>query len=284
MVREVCFYFLFFPLAIISSFQLHSLASLSSSSLLASSLWKSRNHQPFRTFRNIVHESPDTMDVTRDNTFHSRMVVIFGRPGSGKTTIATMVHDQINHRMKIKESKSINSHHLDLDICIPTWMKENFVKGIYPTHAERIEFANQACDYVDQEVQIFAKHCNLNKKDITSIPTIQLVSFSFVNEDIRAVYRERFPDAIWVLIDTDEIEAQRRISLREGHFYSGKPLTNELKCDEITDSQSAFERDDDEWSFAPVTFHHVRLDGRNTAEENAQHILGRIEGDSCIGK
>jgi hypothetical protein len=56
----------------------------------------------------------------------------------------------------------------------------------------------------------------------TTTKTITIISFSFVNTDLRNVFRQRFPHAQWVLMDTTEMEAQRRIEQRQGHFFKGQ--------------------------------------------------------------
>jgi energy-coupling factor transporter ATP-binding protein EcfA2 len=53
------------------------------------------------------------------------LVVVFGRPGSGKSTIADAATGLLTD-----EGRSILR--LDLDVCVPQWMKDNFANGIYP--------------------------------------------------------------------------------------------------------------------------------------------------------
>jgi hypothetical protein len=273
--------------------------SCSSFPLISSSI--SSNPHSSSTNRRIIivhNHHVDTLDIlpqpNRDDHIQYRMLVIFGRPGSGKTTIATRVHDKLyaaqnnNSRITLNSKIHYYLHLVDLDVCIPSWMKENFIRGVYPTHAERMDFASQACDYVDQQIQLVVNDChhltgNTKRTSMPDCPILYLlVSFSFVNEDLRAVYRQRFPDAIWILMDTDEVESQRRISIREGHFYPGKPKQHGSPGDDSLSSQDCQEDvfNHDEWSFAPVTFDHVRLDGSNTVEENVRRILALIEMDN----
>ena len=47
--------------------------------------------------------------------------IIFGRPGAGKTTIANVVVDRLG---------SVETLALDLDVCVPQWMRDNFAKGV----------------------------------------------------------------------------------------------------------------------------------------------------------
>ena len=63
--------------------------------------------------------------------------VLFGRPGAGKSTLASAATKNANNCLL-----------LDLDVCVSNAMRENFSKGIYPTSRQRVEFMNSACDYV----------------------------------------------------------------------------------------------------------------------------------------
>ena len=55
---------------------------------------------------------------------NTRMYVICGGPGSGKTSLSNAV---------IKTFSEAQCFALDLDVCVPPWMRENFARGIYPT-------------------------------------------------------------------------------------------------------------------------------------------------------
>ena len=88
-------------------------------------------------------------------------------------------------------------------------MRDNFAKGVYPTLDERNAFAETAADHVEA--------CVADQGD--DKPCV--ISFSFVNEDLRCSFRNRFPLARWVLVDTSEDDAAERIARREGHFYKG---------------------------------------------------------------
>ena len=56
--------------------------------------------------------------------------VVFGRPGSGKSTLVGLAQQKLEGY-----SKSV-----DLDVCVTEEMKINFKKGIYPNHNERGTF------------------------------------------------------------------------------------------------------------------------------------------------
>lgn len=224
----------------------------------------------------LTAAGPDTNSI-----HHPPCVVVFGRPGAGKTTVA----DAAVAMLSSSSEQDISCLGLDLDVCVPQWMRDNFANGIYPTLQERQAFAIECCDYVEKQVENYKKEDNPNE-----LATI--VSFSFVNTDLRDVFRSRFPHAKWILIDTQENEATRRITMREGHFYKGvkKIDGSDQKEDNLdTDVRSDKYNDNDEntkneWNFAPVTFDHVILDGTETVEVNAKRVvqvMQEIIGVSC---
>jgi gluconate kinase len=194
-----------------------------------------------------------------------KIAVVFGRPGAGKTTIATKAVELYN----VTYSEQMPSPHrvwcLDLDVCIPQWMKDNFAKGIYPTLEQRKDFAFKACAYVEERLAAMRQSDKV------------IVSFSFVNSDLREIFKGRFPNAEWFLVDTSVEEARNRIRQRENHFYKGEPMDMTSKhVKEI--GSSTFEEDDrdgnnSEWEFAPVDFEHILLDGLASIHENAKRIL-----------
>ncbi|KAL7561841.1 hypothetical protein ACA910_009679 [Epithemia clementina (nom. ined.)] len=270
------------------------------------------------------------------------MICIFGRPGAGKTSVAesAIAKLQQQSRSSIMLSRSttftIDPVGLDLDVCVPQWMKENFAKGIYPTLAERRAFAKGCCDYVEESMasaaatrkkaQLRQASCPPSSRDCVPQPSADMlqqqqqsqvdgddnnnwnntiifaiVSFSFVNTDLRDYYRERFPHTQWVLIDTSESEATIRIEQRKGHFYKGAvnsktsfnntdrigipqlpsaledaPTTTTTTARTTTTRESRHNNhddDNDDWKFAPVDFDHIVLDGTNSIGDNADQVV-----------
>ena len=167
-----------------------------------------------------------------------RPLIIFGRPGAGKSTIAEQL---IAH-------PDANAYNVDLDVCVPQRMRDNFAKGVYPTLVERQAFASDAADYV---VTASAG------KDAVCV-----VSFSFVNTDLRDSFRARFPEATWALVDASDALAGERIASRDGHFYKPPPAKG------------------DEWLFAPVAFDHLVLDATSPVEENVSKLLPLVRRPS----
>jgi energy-coupling factor transporter ATP-binding protein EcfA2 len=210
------------------------------------------------------------------------MVVVFGKPGAGKSTVADcaiqLLVEQNSNLQQVPSSTSSTQVWpvgLDLDVCVPQWMKENFAAGIYPTLEQRNEFALSCCDHVELSLLQFEK-----EKRQANDPRLLagVVSFSFVNTDLRDVFRSRFPLATWVLVDTADDEAKIRIEQRQGHFYQGKAdaslssgETTKAKKEETPESPGS-DKENSDWDFAPVTFQHVLLNGCDPIEKNAEKV------------
>lgn len=144
---------------------------------------------------------------------------------------------------------------------------------MYPTLAERFEFISTACDYVSDRVD---ENQSGNK------PLVQIISFSFVNTDMRVEFRKRFPHSEWILVDTSKDLAEERILSREDHFYKGSGGTqnNDVKDDpttKSTESSDAADVDNSEWEFKPVDYPHVILDGNDEVATNAQKVVDVIQ-------
>ncbi len=255
---------------------------------------------------------------TTDRSHSVNLLVIFGRPGAGKTTVSEKViellvqetsdsHTDI-HTADLDTKSNIcklsdRYTQVDLDVCVPQWMRDNFAKGMYPTLAQRQEFALGACDYVDQELKEFIKKL----PSTLPSPPAMIISFSFVNTDLRDTFRSRFPHATWILVDTSDEISLERIQMRQGHFYKGAPppapsaedtnatstsTSGETKspsneCDDDDDKVEVDQTDIDnsEWDFAPVSFDHVILDGLRPIEVNAKHVIEIIKesnATSCL--
>ena len=215
-------------------------------------------------------------------TRHIPLFVVFGIPGSGKSTVASKAIDMLVEAKQSSSAESFQPLCLDLDVCVPQWMRDNFARGIYPSLSQREEFAASCCAYVDESLQQAITTASMNEGGERGV-TAAVISFSFVNEDLRDNFRKRFPESQWVLIQTAEDEAQRRIAQREGHFYKGKAAT--VVRDELfssDDSRNNKQPNDDttdnsEWDFAPVAFPHTILDGNNPIEQNAAEVAKMVQ-------
>jgi gluconate kinase len=190
-------------------------------------------------------------------------VVVFGRPGAGKSSVANAAIDKL---MTSADASKLECLGLDLDICVPQWMRDNFSKGVYPTLEQRQEFALGACDYVDEQIQ----QGNQKEDDLKKLAAV--VSFSFVNTDLRDAFRSRFPHAKWVLVDTTDEEATNRVNMREGHFYKSITPGVAATIAELEENEGK-DIDKSEWEFAPVTFEHVILEGSASIDVNAEKVL-----------
>lgn len=263
------------------------------------------------------------------------LLVIFGRPGAGKTTVSEKVIELLEQEETTTSTTADakSTVQIDLDVCVPQWMRDNFAKGMYPTLVQRQEFALGACDYVDRELKEFLTCSFQNSSDSSPSPStlpsqssssssspsrFMIISFSFVNTDLRDTFRSRFPQATWILVNTSDEISQERIQMRQGHFYKGAPPTptpapsaedadvNVENVDTTFPSSSSSEdvmihqvesnkneenrnannkikadpTDNSEWDFAPVTFDHVILDGLQPIKFNAKRIIDLMKSST----
>jgi AAA domain len=222
---------------------------------------------------------------------NTMLFVVFVIPGAGKTTIAKHVVQKLsssttttsvgNDSEDQSTTTTIPQNYqvldLDLDDCVPEWMRLNFEQGIYPNLQQRNEFALSCCDYVNESIQNFTQSSITNGTTRKSVDQqiLVIVSFSFVNDDLRINFRNRFPNSYWILIHTSEIEAQRRIQQRSNHFYKGKQPPLGADRNEPVRQQSL--NDNNEWNFAPVTFPHTIVNGHNSIEETSSEVVEWIQ-------
>lgn len=248
----------------------------------------------FLTLALLLASLGNALSNNRRAPRNSPMVVVFGRPGAGKTTVADCAMEQLrleqpqpqpqkragNSSTSTSTSTSTGTLRmvpvgLDLDVCVPQWMRDNFAMGIYPTTEQRQAFACECCDYVDQRLWQASQDSTTDNRSSScqAVPVAGVVSFSFVNTDLREVFRSRFPKATWILIDTTEMESKRRLEQREGHFYKGK-LSDEPAEEQVAveSPPTASKQDNSDWDFAPVTFDHVVLDGDAPLESNGAKV------------
>jgi gluconate kinase len=109
----------------------------------------------------------------------------------------------------------------------------------------------EACKYTRSAISA-TKFDDLKRK-------IVIISFSFVNTDLRDIFAEEFPLARWIHINTSESLAEKRLAAREKHFYKGAP-----------------ENVGDEWKFAAVDFDHLDVDGSQNVEDSSLRIAEYI--------
>lgn len=238
----------------------------------------------------------------------SSFLSVSSRPGAGKSTICQEVVGLLTAQGSIHAPTTTAPRYLylDLDVCVPQWMRvnntstaflvetnnitthrdlsldfkqDNFAKGIYPSLKQRFDFVSDACVYVDNQIQ--------SAFTIPNSQVVVIISFSFVNTDMRVAFREKYPCCHWILVDTKQHVADERITTREGHFYKGAQNTMNARLNQHTNpqnnttSQSEDKADIDsgensEWEFQPVAFDHTVLDGCDTINYNAIRIVELI--------
>jgi gluconate kinase len=226
--------------------------------------------------------------VVDDLPYNPILFVVFGIPGAGKTTIAKHVVQKLLATSTANVGDGDGAalaqlQHsildLDLDDCVPEWMRLNFAQWSYPNLQQRNQFADSCCDYVNESIQKFIESTTNtitrgNPRQSVGQQLLVLVSFSFVNEDLRIHFRQQFQNSRWILIHTSEIEAQRRIEQRNNHFYKGKPKHHSTESiDAVCHPNSS---DNHEWNFAPVTFPHTIINGHNPIEQTSYEIVALI--------
>ena len=130
------------------------------------------------------------------------VTILFGRPGAGKSTVADAV-------LAAADGGDVFGE--DLDVCVPLWMRDNFARGVYPTLPQRRAFAQAACDHLEARL----RECAAERRAAGRQAAAHcLVSFSFVNADLRDAFRARFPAARWVLMGTSDALAAERVAQR----------------------------------------------------------------------
>ena len=60
------------------------------------------------------------------------IVVVFGRPGAGKTTVSEEAVRLLNTKTcSVETAATANYLHLDLDVCVPQWMRVSISRLYY---------------------------------------------------------------------------------------------------------------------------------------------------------
>jgi gluconate kinase len=141
---------------------------------------------------------------------------------------------------------------------------QSHVDCIQQNLSQREAFATDACNYVAKAID-----------DGVAVGTdAAIVSFSFVNTDLRTIFRKRFPKSEWLLIETNDAEASNRIKQRTGHFYNGN--TSREKMSEPEHDNDAGRNS--EWTFAAVDFQHTIVDGMLPIGDNARLVADVVKG------
>lgn len=144
-------------------------------------------------------------------------------------------------------------------------------------------FISNACDYVTDNINNV--HSNNQSDDDSNRSLLVIVSFSFVNTEMRVEYRKRFPTSSWILVDTTKDLAEERILSREGHFYKGSGggsnadnVNGGEDSDPTTETKvKENDLDNSEWDFQAVDFPHIALDGSHDVDTNAKKVIDSIQ-------
>jgi hypothetical protein len=96
-----------------------------------------------------------------------------------------------------------------------------------------------------------------------------IVSFSFVNNDMRCIFREKFPSSKWILLDTSDEIVSLRISQRKGHFYDGE-VVDKMKNIHM---YNTYKVDNLESNFEAIDYDHFIINGEDPIEFNVNKIL-----------
>ena len=268
----------------------------------------------------IIEKEIMSIDCTDLNIY-----VLFGRAGAGKSTLGESVLSSLRSEeedflldkfLDEPDPNNLVSSYLllDLDVCIPSDMKENFTKGIYPNIEERSKFAHEACYYVNNEIDSRRKKLTEQNKQLSSLfsrpfhtkeetlgskqsvddKTYQaqnansmtiLISFSFVNEDLRNIFRSYYPGAHWLYIETPASVAYRRIDERKGHFSKNKNVPGAITLDSAVNNNDdtipvsnitntpPLQQMNSDWTFAKVNFPHFIVNGKRSIVQNTIEIL-----------
>jgi gluconate kinase len=212
------------------------------------------------------YETPGRMHYSDSGAPSPSVFVLLGVPGAGKSTVASLAFEKLRSRQHTTTTaRYSNLIWLDLDDCVSQEMKDNFARGIYPTLREREEFARTACAHVNEQCELLRARC-------------AIVSFSFVNADLREKFRESFPNSTWILLNTAEDIAEERIKQRKDHFYRGKGhATEKPDSTKNVDITAKSNVDNSVWTFAPIPFAHTVLNGEDPPEANAAQIVQIVE-------
>jgi gluconate kinase len=212
------------------------------------------------------NETPGRIHYSDSGAPSPSIFVLFGVPGAGKSTVASLAFEKLRSRQyTTTTTRYSNLIWLDLDNCVSQEMKDNFARGIYPTLREREEFARTACAHVNERCELLRARC-------------AIVSFSFVNADLRETFRESFPNSTWILLNTAQDIAQERIKQRKDHFYRVKGHATEKPGSTLNAEGTAKSKvDNSVWTFAPISFPHSVLNGEDSPEANADQIIQIVE-------
>ncbi len=120
------------------------------------------------------------------------LIIIYGLPGSGKTTIAEAI------------AAAFRAHVCDWDDCIPPAIKKKIRKKTLPTEEERDALIGQ---YIGRIAEM-----------LTAYPVVASCSLPFRRH--RQQIRQHFPGVLFLYLDAPFAVLQQRLSRRQRHFFN----------------------------------------------------------------
>lgn len=120
------------------------------------------------------------------------LLIIFGLPGAGKSYLGNLLQ------------KTFGFFHYDGDHALPINMKKMLLRGKQITDRQRSIFFNKLLQQV--------KKIAIQQKDIA-------VSQTFIKEKYRKAFLEQFPDARFLLIESNADIRRERLKQRKVGFF-----------------------------------------------------------------
>ena len=134
----------------------------------------------------------------------NKLVVIFGLPGSGKSTLGKILSEKIGYAF------------YDMDDTLPSSMKEKLKKNILIT---------------EQEIEGYVKEIVLHLERLLTQKSV-VASLSLFLDKHKLLIKNNFPEASVFNFEASPESLKRRLINRKGHFFNEKLLGESLVFNE----------------------------------------------------